>query len=491
VKKNKPWGIFGGGGGGGSDKNTTAHPLPPVEEDPSGSSPSIGRSHCSDGDSAKRMFDPLSVNGNVFSSTDHSLQASTSGIPHASASAAHLPRQLYQQQPHPSVADTQVPPTDKKARKELAKLRRAEEEEAQRARARAVNAKREIVQSEKPNEEIEWAGFATPSTSSLDKGKQRSRPPPSSFMQPSGVRRANGVGDRARGVEPSDSVSSSVKALLPPVIQEESDDYQQMVSIMDSGQRSRKARRRDMDDDHSMSSADTRPQNRRQSVATVDSDPGPVRPMPSQWLRERPSAMGMNRAASHSSLRSALSTGNSSLRGYSSSARSSTSLEQGFLEGFAQASVGGPGPGGVQGHQGHATLSPTEIHSPHLHPYSRHTHHPHHHPRGPQSSSSSLNAHPNSLPPMLTNSQQQPSSITLPPISTISNPLPPHPGLTDKGSHETLHPGVSRYSDAEMPQFQTHSMFAVVSTSLLIMFLLIPMLTCEQSRACRRAKIFR
>lgn len=460
VKKNKSWGIFGGGGG---DKNGAAPPLPPVEEDPSGSSPSIARSHASDGDSTKRLLDPLSMNGNTFGSQDYSLQASTSGIPHASTSAAHLPRQLYQQQAHSSVVDTQLPPTDdKKTRKELAKLRRAEEEEAQRARARAVKAKREILQSEKPNEEIEWTGFAPPSTSSLDKGKQRQRPPPSSFMQPSGVRRANG-GDRARGVEPSDSVSSSVKALLPPVIQEEGDDYQQMVSAMDSGQRSRKARRRDLDDDHSMSSADTRPPNRRQSVATVDSDPGPVRPMPSQWLRERPSVLGMNRAASHSSLRSALSTGNSSLRGYSSSARSSTSLEQGFLEGFAQATVGGAGPGGVQGHQGHAALSPTELHSAHLRPYSRHPHHPHHHPRGPQSSSSSLNAHPNSLPPMLTNSQHS-SSITLPPISIISNPLPPHPGLTDKGSHETLHPDVSRYSDAELSQFQTHSMFAVVST---------------------------
>lgn len=398
------------------------------------------------------------MNGNAFSGTDHSIQSGTSGVPHASASAAYLPRH----HPSSSVAEAPLPPMDdKKARRELARQRHAEKEEAQRARSRAVNAKREALQSEKPNTEIEWSRFATPSaapSAPLDRGKQRARPP-SYFMQQPG-RRVNGVGDRARGVDASDSVSNSMKALFPPVIQEESDDCQQ-TSPMDSGQRSRKARRRDLDDDHSMSSVDTRPSNRRQSVATVDSDPGPGRSMPPQRLRERPSALGMNRAASHSSLRSALSTGNSSLRGYSSSARSSTSLEQGFLEGFAQASMGGPAPGGGQGH---TTLSPTDMHSPHLHPYSRHPHLPHHHPRAPQSSSSSLNAHPNSLPPMLTNSQHS-STITLPPISTISNPFPPHPGLTDKGSHETLHPKVYYYGDAEMSPSQTHSMFVVVSIS--------------------------
>jgi len=465
VKKNKPWGgIFGGSVASGGDKNATGSSLPPVDEDSLGSSPSFGQSLASDGDSRKKLLDPSSTNGSMFGTTDYSLHASTTGIPHASPSTAHL----HPRQPHSS-GEAQPPIEDKKARRELAKQRRAEEEEAQRARSRAVKAKREIVQSENPNQEIEWANPVVAPNLSLDKGKQRSRPPPSSFMhQPSG-RRVNGVGERTRssvGVESSESVSSSKKALLPPVIQEEGDDYQQMISAMDSGQRSRKARRRDMDDDHSMSSADTRPHHRRQSVATVDSDPGPVRPMPPQRLRERPSALGMNRATSHSSLRSALSTGNSSLRGYSSSARSSTSLEQGFLEGFAQASVGAPAPGGVQGH---TTLSPTDIHSAHLHPYSRHPHHPHHHPRAPRSSSSSLNAHPNSLPPMLSSSQHS-STITLPPISTISDQMSPHPGLTDKGSHETLHPKVP-YGD--MPRSHTHPMFVVVSSIYTILPLIL------------------
>jgi hypothetical protein len=60
-----------------------------------------------------------------------------------------------------------------------------------------------------------------------------------------------------------------------------------------------KARRRDLDDDHSMSSSDVRSLSRMSSIsfATVDSDPGPSR------LRTRPSQFTISRMTSMSSLR--------------------------------------------------------------------------------------------------------------------------------------------------------------------------------------------
>lgn len=346
--------------------------------------------------------------------------------------------------------------------------------------------------------ELEWttalaiAGLQGPSAPTPapgpDKGKQRSRQaPPSSFM--GGGRRVNGTSRGGAGVEPSDSLGSSMnsmnsmKALLPPVIKEEPDDYTEMVMKESGNPRSSKARRRDMDDDHSMSSADLR-SSRRMSIATTGSDPGQSRPMPQRTLRERPSALNMARATSHSSLRSGLSTGNSSLRGYSSSARSSTSLEQGFLENFAQASMNAPSTGGSGAGTPHV-MSPAEMHSPLLHPFGHHhpspsprALHPHHLPRAPQSSSSSLSVplgHPNALAPMLSTSQHS-STVTLPPFSSISSPPPPgsaglppfSPTLTDKGSYETLHGvGGSPAPDISMspsPKHPVHSMFHVVST---------------------------
>jgi hypothetical protein len=60
-----------------------------------------------------------------------------------------------------------------------------------------------------------------------------------------------------------------------------------------------KARRREFDDDHSMSSSDVHSISRMSSTsfATVDSDPGPTR------LRNRPSLYNMSRMTSRSSLR--------------------------------------------------------------------------------------------------------------------------------------------------------------------------------------------
>ncbi|KAG5639241.1 hypothetical protein H0H81_005315 [Sphagnurus paluster] len=76
-----------------------------------------------------------------------------------------------------------------------------------------------------------------------------------------------------------------------------------------------KARRREFDDDHSMSSSDVHSLGRMSSIsfATVDSDPGPSR------IRNRPSMLGINRMTSMSSLRT-------SFDDFSPSARSSNSI---------------------------------------------------------------------------------------------------------------------------------------------------------------------
>lgn len=81
-----------------------------------------------------------------------------------------------------------------------------------------------------------------------------------------------------------------------------------------------KARRREFDDDHSMSSSDVHSLGRMSAIsfATVDSDPGP------SVLRNRPSLFGINRMASRSSLR----TG-TSFDDFPSSARSSNSFSVG------------------------------------------------------------------------------------------------------------------------------------------------------------------
>ncbi|KAG2752012.1 Pkinase-domain-containing protein [Suillus brevipes Sb2] len=78
-----------------------------------------------------------------------------------------------------------------------------------------------------------------------------------------------------------------------------------------------KVRRRDFDDDHSMSSSDVHSLSRMSAIsfATVDSDPGPSR-------TRRPTLYGINRMTSASSLR----TGTTSFDDFPTSARSSNSI---------------------------------------------------------------------------------------------------------------------------------------------------------------------
>ena len=100
-----------------------------------------------------------------------------------------------------------------------------------------------------------------------------------------------------------------------------------------------KARRREFDDDHSMSSSDVHSISRMSSTsyATVDSDPGPTR------LRNRPSLYGISRMTSRSSLRT-------SFDDFPPSARSSNSysLEGQLAHDFrTQASMTSNVPGSV------------------------------------------------------------------------------------------------------------------------------------------------
>ncbi len=251
--------------------------------------------------------------------------------------------------------------------------------------------------------------------------------------------------------------------MVPPVIREESLDHQILRD------RSPKARRRDTDDDHSQSSVSVSLRSRRQSVSTMDSDPGPSRsPPPARGLRERPSEYNMQRAASKTSSRSALSTGNSSLRTYSSSARSSTSLELGVVTGFADMSVLG-----VRGIASPSEISPSNVHLQHYsHAYSPLGQAAH---RG--SSPSDLN---NSLP-LLRGQPGNSQFITLPPLSAISSSGsgPSYP-LSDKGSHETLHlkrevgldpgrpPGSPMNPMFQVVRHDAHSNFRFVDSSTFV-----------------------
>ncbi|KAG6911968.1 hypothetical protein DXG01_000216 [Tephrocybe rancida] len=112
-----------------------------------------------------------------------------------------------------------------------------------------------------------------------------------------------------------------------------------------------KARRREYDDDHSMSSSDVHSMGRMSSIsfATVDSDPGPSR------ARNRPSVFGINRMTSMSSLRT-------SFDDFAPSARSSNSfsLEGQLAHDFhIQASVNSLSPPPIQQLSLSPTLSPS------------------------------------------------------------------------------------------------------------------------------------
>lgn len=191
----------------------------------------------------------------------------------------------------------------KKERERLArdaeKAKREQEQKSQRERSRAVMQKRnQILKQNAPSLEIDWQSSRTvlvarspPVNGTSNKGKQRAA------------------------------------ELLPPDIDRE-DDQEDWLSHRS------KARRRDLDDDHSMSSSEVHSISRMSmiSFASGESDPGPTR-----TYRPRPvhNVYNIPRATSISSLRT------SSGRGFSPSARSSNSDRQ-FNREFHERATFGP-----------------------------------------------------------------------------------------------------------------------------------------------------
>jgi len=187
--------------------------------------------------------------------------------------------------------------------REAEKERRKLAEKMHREQARAVMQKRNHLMSNTGNvgNDIEWLGGVGRRQDYMDKTKQAASGP---------IRQPHGTNGKATA---STTVNAAAGRYGP-----QPDDHNSAAADRDwriANERIAKARRRDFDDDHSMSSSDMHSLSRLSSVSysTVDSDPGPTR------ARNRPSLFGMNRMTSMSSLRT-------SYDDFPTSTRSSTSF---------------------------------------------------------------------------------------------------------------------------------------------------------------------
>lgn len=202
----------------------------------------------------------------------------------------------------------------KELQKEAERQRRLRAEKMQREQARAVMKNQRRLAQTTTKTDILWnvGPHGMPGVPAVSKGKQPAatgpiRQAPSHASSPT----INAAGGSFKGASASPAVPSPQDSSATRV-----NDWQ-----MDSG-RLPKARKRDYDDDHSMSS-DMHGRMSVISFATVDSDPGPTR------LMHRQGAYGMNRMTSMSSLRS-------SVDDFPTSERSSASLslEQQLVQDF-------------------------------------------------------------------------------------------------------------------------------------------------------------
>ena len=267
VKKNTRWGlgVFGHG------EKPHQQSLPPVDEVPgSSSTPSLKRTQSTNSDSP-----------------------SVSDVPPANArkDAKAIKREA------------------ERLQLEAEKQRRALAERLQREQARAVMQKRnQMLMQTTARNELEWKWTHTgsllsvnqrPNYNDLDKGK----------VSASGPIRQNQSNTR---VSSPTLNAASGRYLKPPDTNLPSNDR-----WLPRDERLSKVRRRDFDDDHSMSSSDVHSTGRMSAVSstTVDSDPGPPRV-------RRPTVYGINRMTSASSLR----TGRTSYDDFPTSARSSNSI---------------------------------------------------------------------------------------------------------------------------------------------------------------------
>ncbi|TBU48313.1 Pkinase-domain-containing protein [Dichomitus squalens] len=246
FKKPSKWGIssmFGGHG----DKGAQA-PLPPLPEhhvSSAGSTPSLKRTQSSSTDS--RSLSELSP---------------------------------IQEAPPRIVDPKQRKKEAERIRRESEKQRRLLAEKMQKEQARAVLEKSKRFRDPSASLDFEWrSSFAmihgAPNNGQRPNGKQPAAGGPIRQTQSHGVSSI----DAAGGSFVSSVAESHPRSEWPG-----------------RDERLPKARRRDFDDDHSMSSTDMPSGVSVISFATVDSDPGPPR------LRHRPSALGISRMTSMSSL---------------------------------------------------------------------------------------------------------------------------------------------------------------------------------------------
>ncbi|TFK41165.1 kinase-like domain-containing protein [Crucibulum laeve] len=274
-KKSSKWG-FGMFGG---DKHQV---LPPVDENAASSTPSLKRTQSSSTDASGQDASPIQEN-------------------HA-RSVGDL-KKLNKKEAE-------------RLQREAEKQRRQLKEKMNREQARAVMQKRNQVLQKTAVDDIEWVGGSEQRVGFTEKGKQAESGP---IRYPN---QSNG------GNHPP---SATVQAAAGKF--GEATDWRMGT------ERFAKARRREYDDDHSMSSSEVHSIGRMSSIsfATVDSDPGPSR------IRNRPSLFGISRMTSMSSLRT-------SFDDFPASARSSNSfsLEGQLANDFrTQASVAGNLPGSL------------------------------------------------------------------------------------------------------------------------------------------------
>ncbi|KAH9486941.1 putative serine/threonine-protein kinase [Psilocybe cubensis] len=188
------------------------------------------------------------------------------------------------------------------AKRELARMNAREQ-------ARSVLIKRQqMVHHNNLTDDLEWVGGPDQRLELKDsKGKQ-----PSSGPVRQQVTNGNAAPSSTLGAAAGKFVMQQNDPLLSPLDRDRDREWR------GSQERERfaKARRREFDDDHSMSSSDMHSVSRMSSIsfATVDSDPGP-----SSRLRNRPSLYNISRMTSRSSLRT-------SFDDFPPSARSSNSF---------------------------------------------------------------------------------------------------------------------------------------------------------------------
>ncbi|KAJ7630928.1 kinase-like domain-containing protein [Roridomyces roridus] len=211
--------------------------------------------------------------------------------------------------------------------REAEKQRRALADKMQREQARAVMQKRNQIAPK----ELEWGHAGLQQRLEWDKkGKQAA----------SGPVRQNQASEA-----PATTINAAAGRFMPqsPQVDGHGSDWGRDIERM------AKARRREFDDDHSMSSSDMHSissvgRMSMISFATVDSDPGPSR------IRNRPSLLGMSRMTSSSSLRTSFDDFSPDFPSdFASSERSSNSfsLEGQLAQDFRSQASFDPGTGSI------------------------------------------------------------------------------------------------------------------------------------------------